>query len=111
VLRQLATHASDDSRTSVFAGLTEREQEILEYAVLGYHRGEIATELGLSVNTVRTHIQHVLRKLGVHTTLGAVAMVLQERATASERELSTGGDCAYLSPVAPAQRPGPPSSA
>ena len=79
VLRRLSTHAPGDGRTSVFADLTQREQEILEYAVLGYSRGEIASELGLSVNTVRTHVQHVLRKLGVHSTLGAVTLVLRER--------------------------------
>jgi DNA-binding NarL/FixJ family response regulator len=80
VLRRLATQFTGDPSDSVFADLTQREQEILEYAVLGYSRGEIAAELGLSVNTVRTHVQHVLRKLGVHTTLGAVTLVLRERA-------------------------------
>lgn len=79
VLRQLANHSRVDRRNSAFSDLTPREKEILEYAVLGYSRGEIAAELGLSVNTVRTHMQHVLRKLGVHTTLGAVTLVLQER--------------------------------
>jgi DNA-binding NarL/FixJ family response regulator len=80
VLRLMAGSATGDERRSVFGELTQREQEILEYAVLGYSRAEIADELGLSINTVRTHLQHVLRKLGVRTTLGAVTLVLRERA-------------------------------
>lgn len=82
VLRRMATSATGEARKSVFGELTQREREILEYAVLGYSRAEIAAELGLSINTVRTHLQHVLRKLGVRTTLGAVTLVLRERAEA-----------------------------
>ncbi|HSC74480.1 MAG TPA: helix-turn-helix transcriptional regulator [Gaiellaceae bacterium] len=33
---------------------------------------EIAAGLGITVSTVRTHIRHILRKLGVHTQLAAV---------------------------------------
>jgi DNA-binding CsgD family transcriptional regulator len=36
-------------------------------------RAEVAAELGLSPHTVRTHVQEVLRKAGVHTTLAALA--------------------------------------
>lgn len=37
----------------------------------------IATELHLSVNTVRNHIQQVLVKLGAHSKLEAVSIALQ----------------------------------
>jgi len=79
VLRRL-TADSSSPRGSVFLGLTERERDVLELAVMGYSRNDVAGELGLSVNTVRTHLQHILRKLGVHTTLEAVTLVLRERA-------------------------------
>jgi DNA-binding NarL/FixJ family response regulator len=62
------------------AVLTEREREILEHAVLGLGRAEIAAEVGASVNTVRTHLQHIMTKLGVHSTLEAVTLVIRERA-------------------------------
>jgi DNA-binding NarL/FixJ family response regulator len=42
-------------------------------------RREIADRLHVSVNTVRTHSQHMLSKLGVHTTLEAVTLALRER--------------------------------
>ena len=83
VFRRLAAGSVHAERTSLFTTLTEREREVLEYAVLGYTRSEIAGELELSVNTVRTHLQHVLGKLGVHTTLEAVTQVLRERANAN----------------------------
>jgi DNA-binding NarL/FixJ family response regulator len=79
VLRRLALSSAPVRRESVFTTLTAREGEILEYATDGLNREEIAAELGVSINTVRTHIQHILSKLGVHTTLEAVALVLRER--------------------------------
>lgn len=79
VLRRLIEESSS-RKGSVFVGLTERERDVLELAVMGYSRSDVAGELGLSVNTVRTHLQHILRKLGVHTTLEAVTLVLRERA-------------------------------
>ena len=35
---------------------------------------ELSRELGISVNTVRNHVQHVLAKLGAHSQLEAVAI-------------------------------------
>ena len=83
VLRRLVRRgdaALPGPASDLLGTLTERQREILEHAVLGFSRAEIADEMGLSVNTVRTHLQHILRKLGVHSTLEAVAMVLRERA-------------------------------
>jgi DNA-binding NarL/FixJ family response regulator len=54
--------------------LTGREREILDCLVSGMNRDSIAQYLYLSRNTVRTHIQNMLRKLGVHSTLAAVAL-------------------------------------
>jgi DNA-binding NarL/FixJ family response regulator len=59
--------------------LTERELDVLEYLALGLTRVEIADELGLSVNTVRTHLQRLLAKLGVHTRLEAVSLLLLDK--------------------------------
>lgn len=46
--------------------LTDREREILRLIVQGVSTEMMATTLGVSSNTVRTHVQHVLRKLQVH---------------------------------------------
>lgn len=54
--------------------LTGREKEILGCLASGMNRDSIAQYLYLSRNTVRTHIQNMLRKLEVHSTLAAVAL-------------------------------------
>ena len=56
------------------AGLTLREREILDRMAEGHDRAAIAMDLGISVNTVRTHAQNLLEKLGVHSTLEAVSV-------------------------------------
>jgi DNA-binding NarL/FixJ family response regulator len=53
--------------------LTARESEILACMASGLGRTEIADRLFLSPNTVRTHMQSILGKLGVHSSLAAVA--------------------------------------
>jgi DNA-binding NarL/FixJ family response regulator len=62
------------------ARLTPREMEILGMLEQGIGRSEIAAHLHLSPNTVRTHIQHILNRLGVHSTLAAVAYIRAENA-------------------------------
>ena len=45
--------------------LTPREREVLGLIAAGYANKRIALELGLSEKTVKTHVGHVLAKLGV----------------------------------------------
>jgi DNA-binding NarL/FixJ family response regulator len=56
------------------ARLTAREREILDRMAAGHDRAAIADDLGISVNTVRTHAQNLLSKLDVHSTLEAASM-------------------------------------
>jgi DNA-binding NarL/FixJ family response regulator len=56
------------------AALSRRERDVLGYLVAGMTRAQIAEKLLLSVNTVRSHVQRVLAKLGVHSTLEAAAL-------------------------------------
>jgi DNA-binding NarL/FixJ family response regulator len=58
------------------ARLTARELEVLQCMVDGHDRRATAATLFMSVNTVRTHAQSVLSKLGVHSSLEAVAVAL-----------------------------------
>jgi DNA-binding NarL/FixJ family response regulator len=62
--------------------LSEREREVLARMAAGRNRSEIASELVLSESTVRTHAQNVLRKLGVHSSLAAVAVARRAGLTA-----------------------------
>jgi PAS domain S-box-containing protein len=53
--------------------LTPRQVEVLRLLQRGASTGDIARELHLSTETVRNHVRHLLRALGVHTRLEAVA--------------------------------------
>jgi DNA-binding NarL/FixJ family response regulator len=53
--------------------LSARQREVLMLLAEGRNRAEIAEILGLSLNTVRTHIQAMLKKAGVRSTLALLA--------------------------------------
>lgn len=55
--------------------LTPREQHVLRLLVQGCSTNEIVAELGVSPSTVRTHVQSIFVKMGVHSRLQAVAML------------------------------------
>jgi DNA-binding NarL/FixJ family response regulator len=61
-----------DSR--LLAVLTQREREVLVCLAAGAGRRDMAEHLHMSPNTVRTHLQNVMAKLGVHSALEAVAL-------------------------------------
>jgi DNA-binding NarL/FixJ family response regulator len=57
--------ALGDERPAELGELTAREQEVLELIGRGYANKRIALELGIAEKTVKTHVSHVLAKLGV----------------------------------------------
>jgi two-component system, NarL family, nitrate/nitrite response regulator NarL len=59
------------------AQLTRRETEVLRLLAQGLSAGDIARELVISSNTVATHIQRILGKLGVHSRTQAVALAYE----------------------------------
>jgi DNA-binding NarL/FixJ family response regulator len=58
-------------------GLTPRELEILQHIVAGKSNKEIATELGLSVNTVSVHRANIMDALGIHKTAELVVYAIR----------------------------------
>jgi DNA-binding NarL/FixJ family response regulator len=59
----------------LLAALTPRERAVLACLAEGAgHRAAVADQLHLSINTVRTHLQNLTAKLGVHSALEAVAL-------------------------------------
>lgn len=59
--------------------LTKRETEILEHLVAGSSYKMIAYDLGISNETVHTHIKRVYEKLQVHSKSEAVAKALRQK--------------------------------
>jgi DNA-binding NarL/FixJ family response regulator len=56
--------------------LTPREKEVLDYLAQGFLYKEIADKIGISYETVRTHIRRIYEKLQVRTRTQAVAKAL-----------------------------------
>jgi RNA polymerase sigma factor (sigma-70 family) len=62
---------------SALAELTDRERDVLEYLAKGYTNRQIAEQLGITANTVKKHVDHILQKLQVSTRAAAVAVALR----------------------------------
>jgi DNA-binding NarL/FixJ family response regulator len=58
--------------------LSVRERQVLDLLARGYSNRRIAEACYLSLNTVRTHVQNVLVKLGVHSKLEAAALAVRQ---------------------------------
>jgi DNA-binding NarL/FixJ family response regulator len=62
---------------SVLSELTDRERDVLELLVKGDTNRQIADSLGITANTVKKHVDHILQKLQVSTRAAAVAVAMR----------------------------------
>jgi PAS domain S-box-containing protein len=82
VFGQVIHHVPEASRPP-HAALTPRQAEVLRLLEHGRSTQQIASELHLSRETVRNHIRHLFRALGVHSRLEAVAVARHQHLLAS----------------------------
>jgi LuxR family transcriptional regulator, regulator of acetate metabolism len=68
--------------------LTRREREVLAMLAEGETNARIARRLVVSEDTVKTHVQHILRKLSVHNRSQAVSRYFHLRGSSVERGLA-----------------------
>ena len=64
--------------------LSQRELEVLELISDGYLNKQIANKLGLSAETVKSHVGALLKKLGANSRTHAVAIALRDGLLAKE---------------------------
>jgi DNA-binding NarL/FixJ family response regulator len=76
---ELAGQLAEGSELHRLGSLSARELEILELLADGLNGQMIAERLFLSPETVRTHVRNATSKLGAHTRVQAVALVVRGR--------------------------------
>jgi DNA-binding NarL/FixJ family response regulator len=78
VARHLMTSLRGGDRGPRQTGLTPREHDILRLVAAGKANKEIAAQLVISERTARTHVSHILAKLGLTSRTQAALWAVQE---------------------------------
>lgn len=61
----LQTYMAEQLRNPAANALSPREEDVVRCVALGLRNAEVAKELGISEETVKTHLNRIFRKLGV----------------------------------------------
>jgi DNA-binding NarL/FixJ family response regulator len=71
LLSQIADHVTRSGRGNPFKSvrMTSREREVVELIAEGLSNKQIASQLSLAVDTVKSHVHNILEKLSLHTRL------------------------------------------
>jgi LuxR family maltose regulon positive regulatory protein len=102
-----STHA-DLTRVPLtpYSPLSPREIEVWRYLATSLSMSEIADQLFVSRNTIKTHVRNLYRKLGVTTREEAVNVeVVDYRPAGSDRPTRAGGRVATRPPADPGEKP------
>jgi two-component system, NarL family, nitrate/nitrite response regulator NarL len=75
---QASFRAPSRRRASSLHVLTPREKEVLRRIVAGQGTAQMADEMDIAINTLRSYVKNVLTKLGAHSRLQAAALAMRE---------------------------------
>lgn len=73
-----AIRKGDNGRANLLAKLTSREHEILKQIAKGLSNKLIARELDISDGTVKVHVKHILKKLGLKSRVEAAIWMVNQ---------------------------------
>lgn len=76
IAERLIHHLQGGSSNKIIARLSEREKEVIKLLSEGKTQKNIASELYISIDTVRYHCKNIYSKLGVNSNLEAVKIYL-----------------------------------
>jgi PAS domain S-box-containing protein len=74
----VVTHREPEAAPNPHPHLTPRQNEVLHLLAHGRSTAQIAAELHLSTDTVRNHVRRMLRALGAHSRIEALAVAHRE---------------------------------
>lgn len=74
-----AIRGGNDKKSNLLAKLTSREHEILKLIAKGMSNKLIARELDISDGTVKVHVKHVLKKLGLNSRVEAAVWMMNQK--------------------------------
>ena len=77
--------ADDDGAARALESLSARERQTLELIARGDSNKEIGRALGIAEATVKIHVQHILRKLGLVSRVQAASLLSAHRSAARTR--------------------------
>lgn len=76
---RMATEDDEKSQEKSNPSLTSREIEVLKLYVEGFINKEISDKLDISIRTVETHKNHIMRKLGLKSTVEMVKFAIRNK--------------------------------
>jgi DNA-binding CsgD family transcriptional regulator len=76
LLLEASRHLVPDTAVLRALGLSAREVEVLRLVAVGKENPEVADDLGITIATVRKHLERIYPKLGVHSRAAAAARAL-----------------------------------